>query len=70
MRRLRTREEPTRELVGAAAGLALWAGPAVVAVTTLAVLASVGTHLLPALAIALMLGGLAAYAVLVLFLPD
>ena len=59
-------EENTRELVGAVAGLALWAGPAVLAVTTLAVLASVGTHLLTALAIALMLGGLAAVVVMTL----
>ena len=58
------REENLRELIGAAAGLALWAGPAVVAAMTVAVLASVGAHLVVALALALVLGGLAAVVVM------
>ena len=72
VRRLRTREENARELVGAATGLALWAGPAVVAVTTVVVLAGAGAHLLAALAFALALGALAAVAVMGLlpFLRD
>ena len=57
-------EENLRELVGAGAGLALWAGPAVVAAMTVAVLASVGAHLVVALACALVLGGLAALVVM------
>ena len=52
------RDENTRELVGVAAGLALWAGPSVVAVTTVAVLASVGVHLFAVLALALVLSTL------------
>ena len=72
VRRLRTREENTRELVGAAAGLALWPGPAVVAVTTVVVLAGAGAHLSSALAFALALGALAVVAVMGLlpFLRD
>ena len=57
-------EENTRELVGAAAGLALWAGPAVVAVTTVMVLIGAGAHLFAALAFALVLGTLASAAVM------
>ena len=57
------RDENTRGLTGMAAGLALWAGPGIVAVTTIGVLVSVGAHLFAALALALVLSTLAAAAI-------